>query len=131
MDNFENLLKRLENAVSKLETVNSSTITAMLRMNEGSVFSFQLPADHHACVYVLEGEGDIQQHSSYQQHQFLVFEKEEGNIQLHAKTASKLLILSGLPIDEPLVTYGPFVVNSDAEIRLAMFDYQQGKFGEM
>lgn len=111
--------------------VKSSTITAMLRMNEGGVFTFHLPSNHHACVYVLEGEGVIQQNTTYQPHQFFQFAQEEGSIELHAHMATKVLILSGLPIDEPLVTYGPFVATSETAIRQAMINYQQGLFGEL
>ncbi|MBP6624426.1 MAG: hypothetical protein KA198_04600 [Chitinophagaceae bacterium] len=112
-------------------TVKSTTTTAMLRLNEGKSFTFQLPSNHHACVYVLEGEGLIQQNASYLPHQFVQFAQEEGSIELHANIATKVLILSGLPIDEPLVTYGPFVAASETAIRQAMFDYQQGMFGQM
>lgn len=42
-----------------------------------------------------------------------------------------LLVLSGEPIDEPIVGYGPFVMNSEAEIRQAVEDYNSGRFGQM
>ena len=42
-----------------------------------------------------------------------------------------MLLLSGQPIDEPIVGYGPFVMNSEAEIKQAMLDYQSGKMGHI
>ncbi|MBL4715623.1 MAG: pirin family protein, partial [Bacteroidia bacterium] len=44
---------------------------------------------------------------------------------------SNILLLSGKPINEPVVTYGPFVMNSEEEIKQAYADYQQGKMGKI
>ena len=52
-----------------------------------------------------------------------------GAIELAADTDCKVLILSGAPIDEPVVMHGPFVMNTDQEIRQAMRDFQTGRFG--
>ena len=50
---------------------------------------------------------------------------------VHADGDAKLLVLTGEPIDEPIVGYGPFVMNSEAEIRQAIDDFNSGKFGRM
>jgi redox-sensitive bicupin YhaK (pirin superfamily) len=44
---------------------------------------------------------------------------------------AELLLIAGLPLDEPVARYGPFVMNTAGEIRQAMFDYQTGRFGEI
>ena len=46
-------------------------------------------------------------------------------------SATPVLLLSGEPIDEPVVGYGPFVMNSEAEIRQAVEDFNKGRFGSM
>ena len=51
------------------------------------------------------------------------------SIESRAKAA--LLVLSGAPLDEPVVSYGPFVMNTEGEIRQAMIDFQDGKFGSL
>jgi hypothetical protein len=61
--------------------------------------------------------------------QVVLFERTGGEIL--ADGHAKLLILSGRPIDEPVVSYGPFVMNSEDEIRRALSDYQSGRFGRM
>ena len=50
---------------------------------------------------------------------------------LEANDEALVLLLSGEPIDEPIVGYGPFVMNSESEIRQAIQDFQTGRFGQM
>ena len=56
---------------------------------------------------------------------------EGSNIVIEAKGDAKLLRLAGEPIDEPVVGYGPFVMNSQQEIIQAIADFNGGKFGRM
>ena len=107
----------------------SDVITGTLRMKAGSNYELNFPANHNVTFYVLEGELSLNSSQTIKQHDLVVFEKSEDNILLNAKADSKLLIMAGVPIDEPLVTHGPFVMNSETEILEAMRDYQQGKMG--
>ncbi|MBL7935132.1 MAG: pirin family protein [Bacteroidia bacterium] len=107
----------------------SDVITAMLRMKANSEFSLNFPANHNVTFYVLEGDLSLNTNQTIQQHDLVVFEQSADEILLNAKTDSKLLIMAGIPINEPMVTHGPFVMNSETEILEAMRDYQQGKMG--
>jgi redox-sensitive bicupin YhaK (pirin superfamily) len=63
--------------------------------------------------------------------ELLVLDCAGDEVQIEAAVDSTLLVLSGEPIAEPIVGYGPFVMNSRAEIETAMMDFQSGKFGRM
>jgi len=61
----------------------------------------------------------------------VVFERAGSELEFEVVEDSKLLLLSGKPLDEPIVGYGPFVMNSEAEIRTAIEDYRAGRMGHM
>jgi redox-sensitive bicupin YhaK (pirin superfamily) len=107
----------------------SEVVTAMLRMKANSEFTLNFPADHNVTFYVLEGELTLNTNQTLKQYDLVVFEQSVDEILLNAKADSKLLIMAGVPINEPMVTHGPFVMNSETEILEAMRDYQQGKMG--
>ena len=60
------------------------------------------------------------------------FEQTGGKVRVKAGSEEvKILLLSGVPIDEPVVGYGPFVMNTAKEIRQAISDFKSGKFGRI
>lgn len=107
----------------------SDVFTAMLRMKSGTNYSFNLPASNNVAFYVLEGEIRINETRFAAQHQLILFKNTEGEILVEANADSKLLLMAADPLNEPLVTHGPFVMNTQTEILEAMRDYQQGKMG--
>ena len=80
-------------------------------------------------IYVLEGKLQINQTQLATRFDLIHFKPQNGKVDILAKEATRLLIIAGLPLNEPLVTHGPFVMNSQTEILEAMRDYQQGKMG--
>ena len=56
--------------------------------------------------------------------------REGRDVAIHADGDATLLVLTGQPLDEPIVGYGPFVMNSQAEIRQAIDDFNSGKFAK-
>jgi redox-sensitive bicupin YhaK (pirin superfamily) len=60
----------------------------------------------------------------------VVFEPGNGEVVIAADTDAKLLLLSGEPLNEPIVGHGPFVMNTTDEIRQAFVDFQRGRLGK-
>jgi len=65
------------------------------------------------------------------QGQLALFEREGSQLTLESNDDAKVLLLSGEPIDEPIVGHGPFVMNTEQEIHQAFVDFQSGRFGQM
>ncbi len=61
----------------------------------------------------------------------VVLDRAGNGVAIEANTDATVLLLSGEPIDEPVVGYGPFVMNTDAEIAQAMQDFNSGRFGQL
>ena len=62
---------------------------------------------------------------------FAILAHDGDSIVVDASTDAQLLVMGGEPIDEPVVAYGPFVMNSVREIQQAMVDFENGKFGRL
>ncbi|MNV20597.1 hypothetical protein D3C71_1115040 [compost metagenome] len=63
--------------------------------------------------------------------QMALFDRTAGQVELDANTDATVLVLAGEPIDEPIAGYGPFVMNTQDEIRQAMDDFNSGRFGQI
>jgi redox-sensitive bicupin YhaK (pirin superfamily) len=61
----------------------------------------------------------------------VLLERDGGDTTLEANSEATVLVLSGEPINEPVVAHGPFVMNSIGEIKQAMLDFESGRFGAM
>ncbi|HVR21679.1 MAG TPA: pirin-like C-terminal cupin domain-containing protein, partial [Polyangiaceae bacterium] len=88
------------------------------------------PSHHNAALLVMKGDATVNG-TGVTQHDFVVFENDGERVHVEADGETELLVLSGEPIDEPVVQYGPFVMNTEQEIMDAFRDYSGGKFGEL
>ncbi len=102
-----------------------------MRLARGKTASLDVPDGHTAAVLVLAGTVEVQGQTIVREAQMAVLGREGGPIAIEANGDAKLLVLSGAPIDEPVAAYGPFVMNTMAEIRQAMSDFEKGKLGRL
>jgi quercetin 2,3-dioxygenase len=102
-----------------------------VRLNQGGIASFTLPEGHTVAVVVLKGTVQVNGDAVAREAQLVLLDRKGGEIAVEASGDASLLILSGEPIDEPVVMHGPFVMNTADEIRRAMADFQSGKFGDI
>ena len=98
-----------------------------LALDEGAVFEHALPAGHNVFAYVFEGEVESGGGKAGKG-ELLVFGKGEA-VRFEGKASkSRLILVAGKPIGEPVARYGPFVMNTQQEIMQAVQDFQAGKF---
>jgi len=93
---------------------------------------FEFPAEFNTCLVVVEGEIRVNgSDEAVPLDHFVLFENEGETFHIEAIVNSKVLILSGEPIREPIASHGPFVMNSRHEILQAFQDFEDGKFGQL
>ena len=99
------------------------------KLNSGGKVAFNFPANFNTLALVIEGKITVNGQEEAATDHFVLFENEGENFILEAMEDSIVLILSGEPLREPIVSHGPFVMNSQEEIHRAFDDYNNGKFG--
>lgn len=101
-------------------------------INPGKKAALTLPADHSLSMVVLRGEVLFNGQDRAGAGQLVSFEHGGGEVVAAAgDEEAKILLLSGVPINEPVVGYGPFVMNTAEEIREAVSDFHSGRFGNI
>ncbi|MCG6873108.1 MAG: pirin family protein [Gammaproteobacteria bacterium] len=92
----------------------------------GDSFRHQLPAEHTAFITVFEGEASVAE-TPLQRHQLAVLAPGEGLSVTAGRDGARFILVAGSPIGEPIVQYGPFVMNTPEEIEQAMRDYRDNE----
>ena len=98
------------------------------RLKKGANIHFSFPESYNTGFVIIEGTVTINNQSAATDH-FVLFANDGTDIYMEANQDSIVLILSGEPIQEPIVPYGPFVMNTKQEIIDAYDDWNNGKFG--
>lgn len=101
-----------------------------VRLNAGAHETLPLPDGHTSMIAVLSGNVSIDG-KRIAEAEIARFSLDDEGVTVTADTDAVLLVMTGEPIDEPVVGHGPFVMNSEAEIRQAFTDFHSGRFGAM
>ena len=104
------------------------------RIKPGGIAKQQVPSDYNAFAYIVEGEGSFGAASERATDgQMVLFSQDGDEVTIEnpagAKATLEVLLIGGLPLNEPIARYGPFVMNTEREIHQAFEDYRLGRMG--
>jgi len=99
-----------------------------IKLNAGAEMDVAVPATHNTALLMVNGSIEVNGEAAAE-HSFILFKNEGEEIHIKASDDAVVLLLSGEPINEPIASYGPFVMNTQAEIYEAIEEFQNGKFG--
>lgn len=102
-----------------------------VKLEAGTQVTLPITDGHTAAVYVLRGLAEVEEGKNVQEGEIALFTTEGDHIHLHGVERTRLLLLGGEPINEPVASYGPFVMNTAEEIQQAFADYRAGKMGTL
>ncbi|MBI4785339.1 MAG: pirin family protein [Oscillatoriophycideae cyanobacterium NC_groundwater_1537_Pr4_S-0.65um_50_18] len=105
-------------------------------LQPGATIAQPVPRAYNAFAYVLDGSGLFgAEQEQGEDGQMVIFTQDGEEVTIansaEAQQPLDLLLIAGVPLNEPVVRYGPFVMNSEAEIIQAIDDYQNGRMGRI
>jgi quercetin 2,3-dioxygenase len=122
---FSGELLGIKGPIPSHTQVNAATF----ELKKGGKISVELPANHNAMIYLLDGKVTVDGFGLVDALHVVMFNKDGEGITFEAVEDTRILLLSGEPLNEKVVSHGPFVMNTQTEIMEAMRDYQKGKMG--
>lgn len=113
---------------SKIET-HSPAFYYHVKMQADSRLDLPTDPTHNAFVYLIKGDLEIEGGRQLTTNQVVLYQRGESHINLYAKEPAEMLVLGGQPLNEKVFSYGPFVMNTEDQIRQCMQNYQKGLMG--
>jgi redox-sensitive bicupin YhaK (pirin superfamily) len=110
-----------------IQDPNTKVTYLDIKLQPETSFSTQVPDTHTAFLYVFEGELQAAGNTQIDKHNMAVLGSGDTFTVKSGKNGARFILVAGKPLGEPIVQYGPFVMNSRSEIEQAFADYQSGQ----
>ena len=101
-----------------------------VRLAPGAKFTQLIPENYNAFAFLISGHAKFGDRAA-RENDMVLFARDGDSVTITSDKGAELLLIGGVPLNEPIARYGPFVMNTMGEIRQAMIDYQTGRFGEV
>ena len=109
----------------------SPTFYYHITLAAGERLDIPVTSGHNAFVYVVGGEMELEGRHAVKDEQLALYEREGDALRYHSETGCEFLLLGGQPLNEPVVSYGPFVMNNREQINQCYQNYRAGRMGEL
>ncbi len=100
-----------------------------VKMQDDARLDIPTEATHNAFIYLIKGELELEGGRKLQPHQVCLYQRGESIINLYSESGAELLVLGGQPLNETVYSYGPFVMNNEAQIHQCIRNYRAGLMG--
>lgn len=97
-----------------------------VHMPKGASFENEIPSSHNAFIYACRGEVEVSG-AKVAAGRMAILSNDASGVKIDATTEARLILIAGRPLNEPIVQYGPFVMNTQDEIHQALDDYRSGR----
>jgi redox-sensitive bicupin YhaK (pirin superfamily) len=118
-------LNGVRGKIPTLSQVNTFTVD----MKKGGSYPFLIPASHNVFVYLLDGRLQVEGDNELEKNFAAIFNNDGDGITVTALENTRFFVGTGEPLNEPVASHGPFVLNNQTQIMEAFRDYQLGKMG--
>lgn len=120
----------LNGVQGKIDTY-SPLFILRFEIEPGGEMEVPVPEGFNALLYQLDGALTLNREQATIAKNLTWFDSQGGSIHLKGEEATRAILLAGQPLEEPIATYGPFVMNTQEEIVAAIQDYQMGRMGQL
>ncbi|MFK7807069.1 MAG: pirin family protein [Saprospiraceae bacterium] len=123
------ILGDLQDAKSKIQTLSPTFYYHIKIKPNGRI---DIPTDplHNAFVYNINGSVELEGQKLLTKNQVVLYQRGDSVINLYSKEGAEMLVLGGQPLNEPVFSYGPFVMNNEDQMRKTVQAYQNGEMGD-
>lgn len=107
--------------------IAASPLYMDVKLAPGSRFSYPIPGGHTTLMYVFEGAGEFSG-EAIESVSMIVYNDDGDQVEVKSESGVRFMLMTGAPFKEPIVPYGPFVMNTKEEIEQAIHDLRNGTF---
>lgn len=101
-----------------------------IKLHKQSRIDIPVAPTHNAFAYCVSGMVELEDQHELKPNQLVLYKRDGGNINLYSEEGAEIFVLGGQPLNEPVFSYGPFVMNNEDQIRRCYADYQAGRMGD-
>ena len=98
-----------------------------IKLDANSRLDIPVQANHNAFIYVLKGKVELEGRNEIDTNQLVLFERGGEHINLYSIEGTEVILLGGQPLNEPVYSYGPFVMTTEEEIKRCIMNYKTGR----